>query len=91
MGGQIILSFCHADQISVSRFSLIRRIQQPQLLAMHYNDDGILIQSLEHPRELPVRPSAEEAVKVPLQPLQGSGDSAKRDDYSVSLIFPVSP
>jgi hypothetical protein len=25
---------------------------------MHYNDDGILIQSLKHPRELPVRPSA---------------------------------
>ena len=56
---------------------------------MHYNDDGILIQSLECPRELPVRPSAEQAVKVPLQPLQGSGDSAKRDDNSVSSIFPV--
>jgi hypothetical protein len=53
-----------------------------KLLAMHYNDDGILIQSLECPRELPVRPSAEQAVKVPLQPLQGSGDSAKRDKQS---------
>jgi hypothetical protein len=46
-------------------------------------------QSLEHHRELPVRPSAEQAVKVPLQSLQGSGDSAKRDDNSVSSIFPV--
>jgi hypothetical protein len=49
---------------------------------MHYNDEGILIQSLEHPRELPVRPSAEQAVKVPLQPLQGSGGSAKCDKQS---------
>ncbi len=48
---------------------------------MYYNDDGILIQSLERPGEFPVRPSAQQAVKVPLQPLQGSGDSAKRDDY----------
>jgi hypothetical protein len=46
---------------------------------MQYNDDEILIQSLESPRELPVRLSAEQAVKAPLQPLQGSDDSAKRD------------
>jgi hypothetical protein len=65
---------------------LIRQIGLLKLLAMHYNDDGVLIQSLESPREIPVRPSAEQAVKVPLQPLQGSGDSAKRDDNSV-LIF----
>jgi hypothetical protein len=57
---------------------------------MHYNDDhdSIPIQSLKSPRELPVslRPSAEQAVKVLLQPLQGSarahnahsGDSAKQ-------------
>ena len=56
---------------------------------MYYNDDGILIQSLERHRELPVRPNAEQAVKVPLQPLQGSGDSAKRNDNSVSSLFPV--
>jgi hypothetical protein len=30
----------------------------------------LLIQSLEFPMELPVRPSAEQAVKVPPQPLQ---------------------
>jgi hypothetical protein len=66
---------------------LIRQIGLLKLLAMHYNDDGVLIQSLESPREIPVRPSAEQAVKVPLQPLQGSGDSAKRDDTSVSSIF----
>jgi hypothetical protein len=34
-----------------------------------------------------VRPSAEQTVKVPLQPLQGSGDLAKRDKNSVSSIF----
>jgi hypothetical protein len=34
MGGQIIHSFCHADQISVSWFLLIRRIRQLKLLAM---------------------------------------------------------
>jgi hypothetical protein len=37
-----------------------------------------------------VRPSAEQAVKVPLQqPFQGSGDSAKCDGNSFSSIFPV--
>ncbi len=56
---------------------------------MHYNDDGILIQSLECHKEPPVRHSAEQAVKVPLPPLQGSGDSANRDDNTVSSIFPV--
>ena len=43
------------------------------------------------PKKLPVRASAEQAVKVPSnqwQPLQGSGDSAKRDDNSVSSILP---
>jgi hypothetical protein len=57
---------------------------------MHYNDDGILIKSLERPRELLVRPSAEQAVKVPLQALQGSGhsgDSAKRNENSVSSLY----
>jgi hypothetical protein len=34
--------------------------------------------------------SAEQAVNVPLHPLQESGDSAKLDDNSVSSIFPVS-
>jgi hypothetical protein len=51
---------------------------------MHLNDDGILIQSLERPRELAVGAIAEQAVKVPLQPLQRSGDPAKRDDNSLS-------
>jgi hypothetical protein len=73
----------------VSQFLWIRLIWQPKSLATNYNDDWILIQSLELHRELPARPSAEQAVKVPLQPLQGSGDSAKCDDNSVSLIFPV--
>jgi hypothetical protein len=54
---------------------------------MHYNDDGILIQSSEFPRELPVRQSAEQAVKVPLQTLQGSGGSAKRDKQSSFTKF----
>jgi hypothetical protein len=57
---------------------------------MHYNDEINLIQSFKRPREIPMRPSAKQAVKVPLQPLQGSGDSAKRDDNSFSSIFPVS-
>jgi hypothetical protein len=65
------------------------------LLAMHYNDDCIVIQSLELPREVPVRPSAAEAVKVPLQPLQGSGDWAKRDKQSsfpkIPKTFLISP
>jgi hypothetical protein len=66
-------------------------------LAINYNDDSIIIsiviQSLELTRELLVTPSAEQAVKVPLQPLHGSlaGDSAKCDNHSVSAIFPVSP
>jgi hypothetical protein len=60
--GKIILSFCHADQISLPQFSLIRQIRQLKLLAMHYNDDGILIQTLEQPRVLLVNPSAEQAV-----------------------------
>ena len=34
------------------------------------------------PRKRHVRPSAEQAVKEPLQPLQGSGDSAKHDKES---------
>jgi hypothetical protein len=72
-------------------YLMIRWIWRLLLLAMHCNDDSILIQSLEHPRDLPVRPSAEQAVKVPLQPLQGSGDSAKHDVNSVSSIFPVFP
>ena len=40
-----------------------------------------------------MRPShgAEQAVKAPLQPLQGSGDLDKRDDNSISSIFPVPP
>jgi hypothetical protein len=40
-----------------------------------------------------MRPSAEQAVKVPCQPMQRSSasDSAKRDDNSVSSMFPVSP
>ena len=46
---------------------------------------GNVLQWWWNPRELPVRPSAEQAVKV----LQGSGDSAKRDVWSVSSIFPV--
>jgi hypothetical protein len=54
---------------------------------MHYNDDGILIQSLEHPRELPVKPSAEQAVKVPLQPLQGSAGLVKHDKQSSFAEF----
>jgi hypothetical protein len=91
MGGQISLSFCHADQILVPHLSLIRPILRLKLLAMHFNDDGILIQSLERSRELPVRPCAEQAMKVPLQPLQGSSDSAKCDDNSVSSMFPVYP
>ncbi len=45
MGGQTVLSFCQADPISVSQFSLIRQILQLKVLAMHCNDDGILIQS----------------------------------------------
>ena len=51
-GGQIILSFCHAEQ-NVLQISMIRWIWRPQLLAVHYNDDSILIQSLGCP---PVRP-----------------------------------
>jgi hypothetical protein len=35
------------------------------------------LKSLEHPRELPVRPSAEQAVKVPIQTLQGSAKLSK--------------
>jgi hypothetical protein len=68
----MILSFCHADQILVPKFLLIRairRIRWLKLLTMHYNDYGILIQSLEHPRELSMRLSAEQAVKVPIRPL----------------------
>jgi hypothetical protein len=61
-------------------------IRRLKVLAMHYHDDRILIQSLERPRELPVMSSTEQAVKAPLQPLQGSGDSAKRDDNSVFSI-----
>jgi hypothetical protein len=71
MEGQIIISFCHADQISVLLFLLIRQICQLKWLAMHYIDDAILIQSLEHHRERPVRPSAEQAVKAPLQHCRG--------------------
>jgi hypothetical protein len=58
---------------------------------MNHNDDGILIQPLERSTELPVRPSAEQAVKAPLQQLQGSVGSAKRDKDSKSpfwLNFP---
>jgi hypothetical protein len=54
---------------------------------MHYNNDGILIQSLEHPRELPVKLSAEQAVKVPLQPLQGSAGLVKHDKQSSFAEF----
>jgi hypothetical protein len=43
---------------------------------------SILIQSSEHQRELPVRLSAEQDVKVPLQSLQGSDKSAKHDEQS---------
>jgi hypothetical protein len=96
MGGQIILSFCHADQISVPLFLLIRRICQLKLLAMHYNDDAILIQSLEHHRERSVRPSAafcEAQCRTGCESapptLQRSGDSTKCDDNSVSSIFPI--
>jgi hypothetical protein len=32
---------------------------------MHYSEENILIQSLELPRELPVRPSAEQVAKLP--------------------------
>jgi hypothetical protein len=55
---------------------------------MHYsdNDDSILIQSLERQRELPVRSSAEQAVKKPFQTLQGLVDLAKRYDNSDSLL-----
>jgi hypothetical protein len=54
---------------------------------MHYHNDGILIQPLEHPKELPVSQSAEQAVKVPLRLLQGSGGSAKRDKQSSFTKF----
>jgi hypothetical protein len=47
MGGQTVFSFCQADPISVPQLSLIRQILQLKVLAMHCNDDGILIQSLE--------------------------------------------
>jgi hypothetical protein len=63
MWGQIILSFCHTDQILVPKFSLVRQIWLLKWLAMHFNDDRILTQSLERPWEIPVRPSAEQAVK----------------------------
>jgi hypothetical protein len=59
------------------------------------NDDCVLIQSLGCHRELPVRPSAEQAVKLLLQPLQGTGDSAKvmtiqfLQYYSNSPLFSV--
>jgi hypothetical protein len=58
---------------------------------MYYHDDSILIQSLDYPRELPVRPSAEQAVKELLQSLQWSGYSAKCDDKSFSSLFLVLP
>ncbi len=48
MGGQMILSFCQANQILVPQFLLIRQNRQWKLLAMHYNDDGILTKSSEH-------------------------------------------
>jgi hypothetical protein len=58
------------------------------LLAVYHNDDSILIQSIELPRALPVRPSAEQAVKMPLQLLQGSGDLPQVTNSPVSPNFP---
>lgn len=52
-------------------------------MALHANNDSILIQSSERPRNLSMRLSAEEAAKAPLRPLQGSGDLAKRDNDSL--------
>jgi hypothetical protein len=45
--------------------------------------------SLERCRKLPVRLRAEQAVNVPLKPLQGSGDLVKRDIKSQASIQSV--
>jgi hypothetical protein len=43
------------------------------LIAIHDDDDSIQIQSLERPRGHPVRPNAEQAVKVPHQICESQG------------------
>jgi hypothetical protein len=87
MGGQIMFSFlpCRPN-FQESLKAVIVGIN----LAMQYNDESIHIQSSELPGELPVMPSAEQAVKVPLQPLQGSGDSAKVMKTQFSRFWPFS-
>ena len=57
-------------------------ISKQLLLASYHNGVGIQIKSLELSWKLPVRLCAEQAVKTPLEPLKGSGDSAKRDKVS---------
>jgi hypothetical protein len=80
MERQIYFSFCHAHQTSVPLFWLIRQFGGQQLLAMRYINDSILIQ-FGAPQGASCEAHSEQAVKVPLQTLQGSGDSAKHDKF----------
>jgi hypothetical protein len=43
MEGQLVLCFRHADQILLPLFSLSRQMERPNLLAMQFNDDRVLI------------------------------------------------
>ena len=79
-GGTVIPRFLQCDEIFEQSIFVDQASLEAAIvginLATHENDASILIQPSGHPKDSPVRLSAEEAAKAPLRPLQGSGDSA---------------